>query len=68
MLLNLQRALASLPRRQQETVVMHYIVDLPVTEVARALGIAEGTVKTHLFRARETLREAMVEGGVAGGR
>jgi RNA polymerase sigma-70 factor (ECF subfamily) len=50
------RAVRSLPRRQQEAVVLRYVADLPVAEVAEAMGCAEGTVKAHLARARERLR------------
>ena len=44
-----------LPKRQAEAVALHYVLDLSVQEVAATLGIAEGTVKVHLSRARETL-------------
>jgi RNA polymerase sigma-70 factor, ECF subfamily len=52
----LASALARLPRRQREVVVLHYHLDLGVAEVAEVLGVAEGTVKTSLHRARATLR------------
>jgi outer membrane protein assembly factor BamB len=38
----------SLPRRQAQVVALHYLGDLPVAEIARVLGCAEGTVKAHL--------------------
>jgi RNA polymerase sigma-70 factor (ECF subfamily) len=53
--------LAALPRRQREVVVLHYYADLPVVEVARLLEVSEGTVKTCLFRARETLARSLDE-------
>jgi RNA polymerase sigma-70 factor, ECF subfamily len=49
------RAVRSLPRRQAEVVALHYLEDLPVLEVARVLGRAEGTVKAQLHTGRETL-------------
>ena len=49
----------SLPRRQQEAVVLHYRLGLPVNEVARAMGCREGTVRTHLARGREGLRTSL---------
>lgn len=49
-------ALVRLPRRQRETIVLRYLCDLPETEVAVALGVSAGTVKTHLHRAIATLR------------
>jgi RNA polymerase sigma-70 factor (ECF subfamily) len=57
------RALATLPRRQREATVLRYYLDLSVLEVAEALGIAEGTAKTTLFRARQTLAGALGYGG-----
>ena len=50
------RGIRDLPRRQQEAVLLHYVADLPVSEVAGAMKCEEGTVKAHLARARETLR------------
>jgi RNA polymerase sigma-70 factor (ECF subfamily) len=44
-----------LPRRQREVVVLRYYLDLRVEEVARALGITQGTVKKALYRAREAI-------------
>ncbi len=54
-----------LPRRQQEAVVLHYRMDAPVQEIAQILGCREGTVRTHLARAREALR-IMLEAGPDG--
>ncbi|HET7929561.1 MAG TPA: sigma-70 family RNA polymerase sigma factor [Actinomycetota bacterium] len=53
--LDLWRAIAGLPRRQAEAVVLYYLLDLPVGEVAEAMGCREGTAKTHLDRARRRL-------------
>jgi RNA polymerase sigma factor (sigma-70 family) len=44
-----------LPRRQAQATVLYYALDLPVAEIATTLGCAEGSVKTHLSRARATL-------------
>jgi RNA polymerase sigma-70 factor (ECF subfamily) len=52
---------AELPRRQREVVCLYYLADLSVAEVARALDVAEGTVKSHLHDAREALRASMEE-------
>lgn len=53
---DLWQTVRRLPRRQQEAVALHYLIDLPVVEVARLMGCREGTVKAHLARARDTLR------------
>jgi RNA polymerase sigma-70 factor (ECF subfamily) len=48
-------ALARVDVGQREVVVLHYLADMGIAEVAAELGIAEGTVKSRLFRARERL-------------
>ena len=53
--------LRNLPRSQRMVVALHYLIDMPVADVAAHLGLAEGTVKTHLHRARETMRAALEE-------
>ncbi len=45
-----------LPPRQRAAVVLRYLGDLTVPEVARALGCAEGTVKSALHDALRNLR------------
>src|SRR3546814_9583077 len=52
------RALAALPRNQREAVALHYLLDMPVADVAARLGIAEGTAKVHLHRGRHALQAA----------
>jgi len=47
--------LAELPRRQRECVVLRFYADLTVPEIARSLGVAEGSVKSHLHRAMTSL-------------
>jgi RNA polymerase sigma-70 factor (ECF subfamily) len=55
----LWRAVRRLPPRQAKAVVLHYVDDCPVAEIASILGCSGGTVKTHLHRARQTLAEAL---------
>jgi RNA polymerase sigma factor (sigma-70 family) len=54
-----REALAALPRRQREVTVLRYYLGLDVREIADHLGIAEGTVKAMLFRARQSLAVAL---------
>jgi RNA polymerase sigma-70 factor (ECF subfamily) len=49
-------AVSTLPKRQREVVVLHYLCDLPVGEVGAVLGISSSAVKTHLNAARLALR------------
>jgi len=51
-----QRALLTLPPRLRLPVVLYDVEDLAYGEIARTLGIAEGTVKSRIHRARSLLR------------
>jgi RNA polymerase sigma factor (sigma-70 family) len=52
----LKAALLRLPLQQRVAVVLFYLDDRSVAQVAKIMGVSEGTVNRHLFRARETLR------------
>lgn len=56
---DLQAALDALPDRQRRICALHYLLDLSVDEVAAAMGVSSGTVKTQLFRARAKLAAAL---------
>jgi len=53
--LDLRRALLSLPPNQRAAVVLHYLEDLPLSQVAELMGVATSTAKVHLHRARKRL-------------
>lgn len=53
-------ALRELPPRQRAAVVLRYLEDLPVAEVARALDCSEGNVKSSVSRGLTRLRTALV--------
>ena len=55
----LEHAFRRLDPVQRSLIVMYYYLDLPLAEVAEALGLPVGTAKSRLFRARETLRAAL---------
>jgi len=59
--IDIRRALADLPRRQRETTVLRYYLGLDIAEIAETLELNEGTVKTSLFRARQSLAAALGE-------
>jgi RNA polymerase sigma-70 factor (ECF subfamily) len=56
---DVERALARLSHRQRQAVVLHYYLGYDVREVADLLGIAEGTAKSTLHRARDALGRAL---------
>ena len=55
----LQRAIDRLPPLRREVIVLHHIVELPVEEIAAALGCPVGTVKSRLFHARAELKRML---------
>lgn len=59
--MDVERALAALPRRQREATVLRYYLGMDLAEIAGALHVNQGTVKTTLFRARKTLATALGE-------
>jgi RNA polymerase sigma-70 factor, ECF subfamily len=52
---SVHEALAQLPFRQRQVIVLHYFCDFSIVEVAELIHTSEGTVKAHLFRARRAL-------------
>ena len=53
--------LSLLSRIQRECVVLYYLQNRSIKEIARYLGIPEGTVKTRLFDARKNVKKGMEE-------
>jgi RNA polymerase sigma-70 factor (sigma-E family) len=52
-------ALAELPTRQREVLVLRYYLDLSEAEIADALGISRGAVKSHASRGAAALRQRL---------
>ncbi len=59
--LDVQRVLQTLSPRQREVVVLHYMFDMAVEDVAVELGISQSTVKTTLKRARYLLARRLAD-------
>ena len=57
----LRRAIDALPDSHRVVVILYYLEDLSVSEVAYALGVPEGTIKSRLYYAREKLRKAIAD-------
>jgi RNA polymerase sigma-70 factor (ECF subfamily) len=59
--IDLEQCLDRLPQIQREVITLFYLQEKRIDEVARMLDLAEGTVKSHLHRARLALAAMMKE-------
>jgi RNA polymerase sigma factor (sigma-70 family) len=59
----LDRAVERLPIVDREVVTLFYLQELSLTEIAEALKVPVGTVKSRLFRARRLLRQDLTDRG-----
>jgi RNA polymerase sigma-70 factor (ECF subfamily) len=57
--LRLRRAIVALPERQRLVFVLAHVEDLAYADIARMLGVAEGTVKSRMHRAVRNLRRSL---------
>lgn len=55
---DLERAIAVLPRRQRQAIVLRYLADFDERTVAELLGCSRGALKRHLHRATAALRRS----------
>lgn len=55
----LWRAVSALPSGERTAMILYYRQDMGVGEIAAAIGVASGTVKTLLFRGRQRLRRTL---------
>jgi RNA polymerase sigma factor (sigma-70 family) len=55
----LQQAIERLPAKERQVVLMHYLEETSVNEVATLLGISAKTVEGRLYQARKTLRRLL---------
>jgi RNA polymerase sigma factor (sigma-70 family) len=60
----LEAGLAQLPVLEREVLVLFYLQELSLSEIADIAGIPVGTVKSRLFRARRLLRAQVASQGV----
>ncbi|HEV8690445.1 MAG TPA: sigma-70 family RNA polymerase sigma factor [Ideonella sp.] len=61
----LRRLVEGLPDAQRLALTLYYYEQRSVAEAAAMLGLPEATVKTHLHRGREKLRQRLAEQGLA---
>ena len=63
-LLSIEKEIEQLPARQREAFLLRYWEEMDVAETAAAMGCSEGSVKTHCFRAIQTLSKALKATGI----
>jgi RNA polymerase sigma-70 factor (ECF subfamily) len=56
----LRDAIDALPEKYRTVITLYHLQDRQYEEIARILDLPMGTVKTHLFRAKELLRKTLV--------
>jgi RNA polymerase sigma-70 factor (ECF subfamily) len=62
----LHAAIERLPPLQRTILTLYHLDELPLAQISRITGLAEGTLKSHLFRSRKRLQEWLAPGmGVA---
>jgi RNA polymerase sigma-70 factor (ECF subfamily) len=57
----IQQAILSLPLKYREVIVLRHLQDLSYIEIANILKLPTGTVRVHLYRAREQLRKILAD-------
>ena len=62
----LVNAVMELPEAQRQVVLLRYFDDLPAAEIARRRGVPDATVRTHLKRALDRLREQLDAKSIGG--
>ena len=53
---HLHAAIETLPPLQRTLLSLYHMEELSIADISRATGLAEGTIKSHLFRSRRQLR------------
>lgn len=62
----LEQAIRRLPEDQRAALLMREVEEMSYAEIAVALGVREGTIKSRLARARDTLRKVLAGSMTAG--
>jgi RNA polymerase sigma-70 factor, ECF subfamily len=56
----LHRSLATIDVRHREVLVLHFLEDMPVNQIAVVVGCPPGTVKSRIYHAKRALKEALL--------
>lgn len=62
---SVHQALSQLGLRHREVLVLHFLEDLSITEIAEVVGCSEGTVKSRMHYAKRAMKE-ILSGGIDG--
>ena len=54
-----RQAVAGLPEKYRTVVLLYYMEEMDISQIARILGVPEGTVKSRLFQARKQLKRKL---------
>jgi RNA polymerase sigma-70 factor (ECF subfamily) len=57
------RLLDELDLRHREVLVLHFLEDFSVAEIADVVGCPEGTVKSRIYHAKKAMKELLIRGG-----
>ena len=61
--IDISRALSILRPEERTAITLFFVEDLAVAKIAEIMSISEGTVKSHLFRAKQKLGEYLKKNG-----
>ena len=64
--IEIKEAVRSLEKDLRIVIHLYYFCDWPVKDIASAIELPEGTIKSKLYRARELLREKLQHHGWRG--
>jgi RNA polymerase sigma-70 factor, ECF subfamily len=58
----IHQALGEIGLRHREVLVLHFLEDLSIAEIAKVVGCSEGTVKSRIFYAKRAMKEVLSGG------
>jgi RNA polymerase sigma-70 factor (ECF subfamily) len=64
----IHQALSEIALKHREVLVLHFLEDLSMAEIARVVGCSEGTVKSRIYYAKRAMREILSGGGYGTGK
>ncbi|MDR3674538.1 MAG: RNA polymerase sigma factor [Acidobacteriota bacterium] len=59
----LHQALSEIGFKHREVLVLHFLEDLSMAEIAKVVGCSEGTVKSRIYYAKKAMKQILIGGG-----